>query len=211
MLNSATSRSWTCGIRVAPPTRMILSNRVYPFVAGVGEHLASQLDGAVEQVLGDLLELGPVQLDAGLLAGVGDAERRLVALGQRLLAALGLEEQVVEDLGIVERVGRLAGLLAELLGQVHDDRLVPEDAAQPVVAAGADHPDQPILDLDHRDVEGAAAQVVDQDHLVLALFQTVGDGAGGRLVEDRADVQAGEPAGVGGRLALGRCRNTPGR
>ena len=27
---------------------------------------------------------------------------------------------------------------------------------------------------------------------------------GGRLVEDRADVQAGQPAGIGGRLALGR-------
>ena len=78
--------------------------------AGVGQHLVGQLDRPVEQVLGDLLELGPVELDPGLLAGVSDAERGLVALGQRLLAALGLEEQVVEDFGIVERVGSLAGL-----------------------------------------------------------------------------------------------------
>ena len=99
----------------------------------------------------------------------------------------------------------------ELLGQVHDDRLVPEHAAQAVVAAGADDADQPVLDLDHRDVERAAAEVVDQDGLVFALLQAVGDGRGGRLVEDRADVQPGEPAGVGGRLALGRCRSRPGR
>ena len=144
--------------------------------AGVGEHLVGQLDGAVEQVLGDLLELGALELDAGLLAGVGHAERRLVALGERLLAPLGLEEQVVQDLGVVHRVGLDAGLGAELLGQVDDDRLVPEGAAEPVVAAGADDADQPVLDLDHRDVEGAAAEVVDQDGLVLALLESVGDG-----------------------------------
>ena len=169
---------------------------------GVGEHLVRQLDGAVEQVLGDLLELGALELDAGLLAGVGHAERCLVALGERLLAPLGLEEQVVQDLGIVHRVGLDAGLGAELLGQVDHDRLVPERSAEPVVAAGADHADQPVLDLDHRDVEGAAAQVVDQDGLVVALLQPIGDRRGGRLVEDRADVQARQPAGVGGRLAL---------
>ena len=118
----------------------------------------------------------PVELDAGLLPGVRDAERGLVALGERLLAALGLEEEVVEDFGVVERVGRLAGLGAELLGQVHHDGLVPEDAPQAMVAAGADDADEPVLDLDHRDVERAAAQVVDQDHLVFALLQAVGDG-----------------------------------
>ena len=98
----------------------------------------------------------------------------------------------------------LAGLGPELLGEVHHDRLVPEHAAQAVVAAGADDADQPVLDLDHRDVERAAAQVVDQDGLVLALLEAVGDGGGGRLVQDRPDVQAGQPAGVGRRLALGR-------
>ena len=118
------------------------------------------------------------------------------------LAALGLEEEVVEDLRVVHRVGFLAGLAPEILGQVEDDRLVPERAAEPVVAAGADHPDQAVLDLDHGHVEGAAAEVVDQDGLVLALLQPVGDGGGGGLIQDRPDVQAGQPAGVGGGLAL---------
>ena len=85
---------------------------------------------------------------------------------------------------------------------MEDDGLVPERPAEAVVAAGADDPDQAVLDLDHGHVEGAAAEVVDQNGLVLALLQAVGDGGGGGLVEDRADVQAGEPAGVGGGLAL---------
>ena len=180
-----------------------MSKRGVPLVPGVGQHLVGQLDGPVEQMPGDLLELGPVQLDPGLLAGVRDPERGLLALGQRLLAPLGLEEQVVEHLGVVERVGFLGRLRPELLGQVHDDGLVPERSAQVVVAAGADDADQPVLDLDHGDVERASAQVVDQDRLVFALFQAVGDGRGRGLVEDGPDVEPGQPAGVGGRLALG--------
>ena len=71
-----------------------------------------------------------------------------------------------------------------------------------MVAAGADDADQPVLDLDHRDVERAAAEVVDEDDLVVPLFEPVGDRRGRRLVEDGADVQARQPAGVGRGLAL---------
>ena len=190
---------------------MILSNGSYPLARASASisRVSSMVRSSRCLVISS--NLAAFELDAGLLAGVGDAERGLVALGERLLAALGLEEQVVEDLGIVHRVGVHAGLALELVGEVHHDRLVPERAAEPVVAAGADHADQPVLDLDHRDVEGAAAEVVDQDGLVLALLQAVGDRGGGRLVQDRADVQPGEPAGVGRRLALGRCRSRPGR
>ncbi len=83
-----------------------------------------------------------VELDPRLMPGMRDPEWGLLALGQRFLAALGLEEQVVQDFGIIERVRLLAGLSPELLGQVHHDRLIPQHAPQAVVAAGADHPDQ---------------------------------------------------------------------
>ena len=73
-----------------------------------------------------------------------------------------------------------------------------------MVSAGADDADQAVLDLDHGDVECAAAQVVDQDRLVFPLLEPVGDGRRRRLVEDGADAQPRQPAGVGGRLALGR-------
>ena len=172
--------------------------------AGVGQHLVRQLDRPVQQVLGDLLELFLVELDACLLAGVGDAEGGLVALGQCLLAALRLQEQVVQDFGIIQGIGSLASLGSKLLGEIHHDRLVPEDAPQPMVASGANDPDQAVLDLDHRDVERAAPQVINQDGLVLPLLEAVGDGGGGGLVQDRPHVQARQPAGVGRRLAFGR-------
>ena len=53
-------------------------------------------------------------------------------------------------------------------------------------------------------VERAAAQVVDQHRLLDArLLQPVGQGRGGRLVDDPEDLEAGGVAGVDRRLALG--------
>ena len=68
-----------------------------------------------------------------------------------------------------ERVRFLTGLATKLLGEIHHDRLVPQDTPQAVVAAGADDADQPVLDLDHRDVECAPSEVIDQDRLILAV------------------------------------------
>ncbi len=155
-------------------------------------------------MLGDFLKLLAIELDPCLLSRVRDSERGLVALGQRLLAPLGLKEEVVKHFGIVERVGCAAGLGPEVLSKIHHDRLVPESTAQAVVAAGADDPDKPISDLDHRDVECPTPQVVNQNGLVLALLEAIGNRRGGRLVQDRPHAQAGQLAGVGCRLPFRR-------
>ena len=69
--------------------------------------------------------------------------------------------------------------------------------------------------LDQGDVEGAAAEVVDEHRLRpvgergvragdgVAALERVGQGRGGRLVEDVEHVQPGDAAGVLGRLAAG--------
>ena len=60
-----------------------------------------------------------------------------------------------------------------------------------------------VADFQHGHVEGAAAQVVHPDLLVLLLLvHAVGHGGGGGLVDDALDVQAGDAAGVLGGLAL---------
>ena len=81
--------------------------------------------------------------------------------------------------------------------------LVDVVAAEVRVAVGRDDLDDLLADLEDRDVEGAAAEVVDGDEVVLALVEAVGERRRGRLVDDALDVEAGDAAGVLGRLALG--------
>ena len=61
----------------------------------------------------------------------------------------------------------------------------------------------PSPELEHRHVEGAAAEVEDEDHLLGALLvEAVRERGRGRLVDDAQHVEAGDAAGVLGRLAL---------
>jgi hypothetical protein len=57
-------------------------------------------------------------------------------------------------------------------------------------------------DFEDRDVERAAAEVVDGDRLVLLLVEAVGERRRGRLVDDAHHFEAGDLAGV---LVAWRC------
>ena len=71
-----------------------------------------------------------------------------------------------------------------------------------VVAGGRLDLEHAVADLEHGHVEGAAAEVEDEDRLVGLLVEAVGQRRRGRLVDDALDVEAGDLAGVLGRLAL---------
>jgi hypothetical protein len=95
-------------------------------------------------------------------------------------------------------------LVEDVVGEVLDDGAVPVLAAERAVAAGGQHLEDAVLDRHDRDVEGAAAEVEDGDDLALLrrLVRAVGERRRGRLVEDAHDVEAGDGAGVAGRLPL---------
>ena len=59
-----------------------------------------------------------------------------------------------------------------------------------------------VVQLEHGDVVGAAAEVEHGDLLVLLLVEAVGERGGRRLVDDAQHVEAGDLAGVLGRLTL---------
>jgi hypothetical protein len=61
----------------------------------------------------------------------------------------------------------------------------------------------PFAHFEDGDVEGAAAEVVDRDGLVLLLVEAVGEGGRGGLVDDAQDLEARDLARVLGGLALG--------
>src|SRR5262249_32822527 len=61
-----------------------------------------------------------------------------------------------------------------------------------------------VLDPKDRDVERAAAEIVDADDAGVALVEAVGQRGRGRLVDDAEDVEAGDAPGVarGGPLRV---------
>jgi hypothetical protein len=136
----------------------------------------------------------------GRLISVSGAERQLD------LRLLGGVLEALEDQLVAADVD--AGVLLELGDEPLDDAVVEVVAAEVGVAVGRDDLDDVLGDLEDRDVEGAAAEVVDRDDLLLggaglALAEAVGERGGGRLVDDALDLEAGDAAGVLGGLALG--------
>ena len=101
-----------------------------------------------------------------------------------------------------------AAILLELGNDVVDDALVEVLATEEGVAVGGQHLELLLAvdvgEVDDRDVERAAAEVIDGDLAVLvaALVEAERERSRRRLVDDPLDVEAGDAAGVLGRLAL---------
>ena len=75
-------------------------------------------------------------------------------------------------------------------------------AAEHRVATGRHHLEHATCQAQHRHVEGAAAEVVDEVEAFPALVEPVGQGRGGGLVQEAQHGQAGESRGVLRGLAL---------
>ena len=93
-------------------------------------------------------------------------------------------------------------LLFKLVGQVVDDAKVEVLAAEERVAVGGFNLEHAIADFEDRNVEGTAAEIVHDDGAGTLLVHAVSQRRGGWLVDDTQHVQAGDAAGVLGRLAL---------
>ena len=94
-------------------------------------------------------------------------------------------------------------LLLELVGEEIDDLGVEILAAEEGVAVGRLHLEHAVADLEDRDVERAAAEIVDRDRLAVLLLHPISERGRGRLVDDAQHLEAGDLAGILGRLALG--------
>ena len=161
----------------------------------------------IDQIGDQVLKLGPRKGHdqvLGIAIGV-DRDVRQVDLGRRRrrqldLGLLGRFLEALEGLLVLGQIDAL--VLLELRQQPVDDALVEVVAAQVRVTVGRLHLEDAVAQLEDRDVERAAAKVIDGDLLVLLLVQAVGEGRSGRLVDDALDVEAGDAAGILGRLAL---------
>jgi hypothetical protein len=128
-------------------------------------------------------------------------DRRLLHGRQLDLRLLGGLLEALEGHLVLRDVD--AARLLELCDDPVDDEVVDVVAAEVRVAVGRDDLHDVVADLEDRDVERAAAEVVDGDDLVLLLVEPVRQRRRGRLVDDALHVEAGDAAGVLRGLALG--------
>ena len=174
--------------------------------AGVIERVAAGFERALDQLDDQLLELragqgvGEVLGPGGVGGDVGQIDLGRLGGGELDLGVLGGLLEPLHRLRILREVDRL--LAAEDINEVVHDLLVEVVAAEEGVAVGRAHLEGALAQLEDRDVERAAAEVVDGDVVVVLLFQPVGERGGGGFVDDPQHVQPGDPPGVLGRVAL---------
>ena len=176
-------------------------------VAGVLEGEPARLDGLLDEVVDQRLELGAGELHRQVLGTArvrGDVGQVDLGLGRRrqldLRGFRGFLEPLQREL-VAAQVDAL--LLLELVGEIVDEPHVEVFAAEEGVAVGRLHLEHAVADLEDRHVEGAAAEVIDRDQAGLLLVEAVGERRRGRLVDDAQHLEAGDLAGVLGGLALG--------
>ena len=200
--------SMTFGMRVMPPTSTTSSMSDFAMPASFSACWQGFIDRAIRSAtrLSSLARVsfstrcsgwcvfGSIEMNGWLIS----VWRRRRQLDLRLLGGLLQPLQRHLVLGQVDAV-----LLLELAREVLDDAHVEVFAAEEGVAVGRLHLEEALVDLEDRDVEGAAAEVIDRDRLGAGLVEAVGERRRRRLVDDAQHLEAGDLAGVLGRLALG--------
>ncbi len=177
------------------------------FQAGILQRLLDRPQRTFHQVAGELLQLGARQRHhqvlgaVGIRGNVGQVDLGLHHARKLDLGPLRGFAQTLQSLAVLAQVH--AALAFELIGQVIHHAHVKVIAAQEGIAAGRAHLEDAIAHIQDRNIEGAAAQVVNGNHLVLLLIQPIGQRRSGWLIDDAQHFQAGNLTRIFCGVALG--------
>ena len=71
------------------------------------------------------------------------------------------------------------------------------------ISGGGEDFEDSVVDREERDIERSSSEIVDDDvSFSTSLVESVGDGGGGRFVDDSEDVESGDRSSVLGSLSL---------
>ena len=141
---------------------------------GVLEGLLHRHAATVDELGGELLKLGPGEGDVEMLGALrcrgdeGEIDLALGGAGELDLGLFGRLGKALQGLFVLAQVDAFVGL--EAVGQVIHDHLVEVIAAQVSIATGRKHFEDTVADFEYGDIEGAAAQVKDENALVVLLI-----------------------------------------
>ena len=163
---------------------------------GIAQRVARGVERLVDQMLGHAgkgigrdVEIDPLPGRQARLQRGGGAGR------QRFLDSTRLDRQQAL---VLRRQQRQIGLLQRPAIQP----VVEVIAAERGVAAGSQHLEHALGEAEDRDVEGAAAEVIDRVDAFGGVVQPVGQRGRGRFVQQAQHVQASDARGVARGLAL---------
>ena len=175
----------------------------HPTDGSSGEDPARHLHGLVQQVGGDALELLPGDRHRGPMPAPAQVHIRLPAARQGDLRLLRMRAEPLQEFVVILRPGVGRDGNPFLQDQVAE-ALVPVETAQTAVAVDRDDARRSSAALlDDGDVEGAAAQVVDQAGVPLLQGADGRQGGRGRLRQQSQAVDPGDAGGAAGGLPFG--------
>ena len=168
--------------------------------------ILKRLHTTLEELIADLLHLGPRELEVEMLrsGGIRRDERQVdfdrLRGRKRDLGLLGLFFEPLERHRVFAKID--AVFFFESLNQPRDQCVVPIVTAEVSVSVGRLHFKDAVANFEDGYVESTAAQIEYRDFLVLLLIQAVGERCCRGLVNNTQDFQAGYFPGILGRLTL---------
>ena len=182
--------------------------QVFGLELGIGQGLEAVGARLLDDIACQRLQLGP--RDAPQEAEVRGEEGQLhLGLGVRAEADLGRFGRL-PDAGDPRLLGRRgpqeigASGLQDLGHQELRESAVEIVASQAGVAVGGQHLEDAAIELEDRQIEGAAAQVVHRDlGSLLELVEPIGQRSRRGFIDDAFDLESGQLAGPQGGVALG--------
>ena len=173
---------------------------------GVGHALAARLGRAVHEIhrqrLEDRARKRRREVQRARLVHRDERQVDVVRrrARERALRLLGLFFQALLRHRVGEKVD--AVVLLEVVCEPGHDRLVEIVAAEVRIAVRRLHLEDTVADVEDRDIERAAAEVVDCDLLILLLVEAIRERGRSRLVHNALHVKSCDAAGVLRRLTL---------
>ena len=172
----------------------------------IGHGLMHRVHGALHQILGQLIELCPGESKVEMLRAGSvcrDEGQVDIGLGHAGKLDFRLLSRLHQTLGSHLVSGQVdAVLLLELLHHPVHDLMVEVIAAQVGIAVGGQHFKGAAGKLQDGDIEGAAAQVEDQNGFIIIFIQAVGKSCRRRLIDNAQNLQTGNASRILRSLAL---------
>jgi hypothetical protein len=168
------------------------------------ENLLDGFESLPEEIHIDFLELG-----AGKGLGVVvttfeglDLETNTLLRRECPLGFLNLALELAQSAEIARNVS--ASLLLVKFDEVVDDSVVEVFTTKMSITSGRENLKDTVVDGKEGYIESSTAEIIDDDLRLatLLLVETIGDGGGGRFVNDTENVEASDDSGVLGSLAL---------